>query len=122
MRKLKNNKKGTVALYITFIIVATIVIMITALVAPMGADISSAFYIAGQDILSRTNDTVNDIGNATIRAQVQDTLTNAQNAQQNNIEVSANLYQYSWIFLLVLSALVIFLFSRRLVEYGGGFV
>lgn len=119
---MRKNKKATVSLYITFIIVATIIVIITALVAPMGADITSKFYIAGQDILGRTNTTIQSIHNDTVRAHIQNTLTAGMNAQQNNIEVSTNLYQYSWIFLLVLTALIVFLYSRRIVEYGGGFV
>lgn len=113
------NKKGTVALYLTFVIMAIIIIVMTAVVAPIGAEINAQFYMAGDDIIGRTNNTIANIHNDTIRTSIQSAIAGAQQATQNNIEVSTNLFQYSWIFLILLTALIVFLFSRRIVEYGG---
>ena len=58
----------------------------------------------------------------TIKSQISSSLTGAMSVQQENIDIMSALYKYSWIFALVLSAIVMFLLSRRAVEYGyGGF-
>lgn len=117
------NKKAVVSMYIVFIIVAMVIILITAVFAPMGVLFNTEMYAAGEDILLRANESIQNINDAEVRAAVQDNVDNAFLAQENNIEVNANLFQYGWILILGLVALVIFLFTRRMVEMGaGGFV
>lgn len=118
-KKRSMNKKGVVTFYLVFIIIAIIVIVLTAFVAPLGAEISTRFYVAGGNILNRANATIANISDVAIRTQIQDTFISAQAAQQNNIEVGAALFQYSWIIVLILVATVIFLLARRTVEYNG---
>lgn len=126
LRKPEWNKKGQVAIYFTFLIVALIIILITAVLAPMGVLINTRLYAAGEDIMLRANESIADINNTTVREAVQANIENALDAQENNIEVNANLFQYSWIFILVLVAVVVFLYTRVIVEFRtggmGGFV
>lgn len=122
MAKLKENKRGVITLYITFIIVAIIIITLAAVFAPMGVLFNTEMVTAGEDILLRANDTIAEIGNTSIRAAIYDTTNSALAAAETNISVNNNLFEYSWLLIIGISALIIFIFSRQIVEYGGGLV
>ena len=126
MKKPKNNKKGTIGLYITFFILAVLVITIGAVLAPMGVLFNTEMLLAGEDIMMMANDSISSINNETIRNSIQSILSSGMSNVQNNIEVNSDLFQYSWLFVLLITGLVIFIASRRLIETqskgGGGFV
>ena len=112
------GKNGQVTFYIIFIFMAFILITIGALVGPVGAAFSTEMYLAGETILLNTEDDINSIQDPVIRASVQEVLTDAKNSAANNIEVSLNLFQYSWIFILLMTLIVIFVLTRMSVETG----
>jgi hypothetical protein len=118
------NKKGQIALYLSFIIAAIFIVLITAVFAPMGTLINTKFYEAGEDILLRANESVGQINNQTVRDAYSDMISSATSATTTNIEVTTDLFQYAWILVVALTAIVAFLFTRRMIEYGsdGGFV
>lgn len=117
------NKKGQAVLYVYFIITAIIIITIAAVLAPMGVRFNAAMYAAGEDILEDSKADIDSISDNSIRAQVNDTIYAALNAGANNIEVNAQIFQYSWVIVLILTVVVVFLNARRLVEVGaGGFI
>ena len=118
------GKKANVTLYIVFIIFAILIVVIAGVFAPMGVLFNSEMYQAGEDILRRANDSIQGIGDSTVRARVTATLDSAFIASENNIDVNAGIFQYSWIFIIVLTALVIFIYTRSLSErrIGGGLV
>jgi hypothetical protein len=118
MKKLK--KRGSVTLYLVFLIIAIIIVMISAVAAPMGVLFNTRMYQAGEDIMLQANESINDIDNATVRARLHGVVGNGLSNVENNIEVNNALFQYGWVLLIGLSALVVFLFTRRIVEYGGG--
>lgn len=119
-------RKGQVTIYLAFIISAVMIIMITAVFAPMGVLFGTEMFTAGEGILIRANDSIQNIQDATIRQQIEDANNAAISAGQQNIEVSTDLFQYAWVFLIVLTGLVAFLFTRQITEFqlrsGGGFV
>jgi hypothetical protein len=115
-----NNKKGNITLYVVFIFLGIIIITIGALVGPIGVKFNTEMISAGERILNSTN--YNDIQDPAIRASVQDVVTSAQNSAVTNIQVSGGLFQYSWLILLIILLLIIFLYSRQLVEVGGGLI
>lgn len=114
------NKKGSIAIYMAFIITAVIIVVITAVFAPMGVLFNTKMYAAGEDIMLRANQSIEEINDATVKAAVRSNINNAFAAQENNIAINANLFQYSWVFIIGLSALVVFLYTRRLAEIQGG--
>lgn len=121
--KLKHlGKRGTVMLYITFMILALILVVIAAVFAPMGVLFNTKMYAAGEDIMLKANASVADINDAAVRDSVYNVIDQGLAAQQNNIDVNAAIFKYGWVFLVVITGLVIFIFARRLVEYGGGLV
>lgn len=114
------NKKGQVTLFIVYIIAAVMIVLIAAVFAPMGVLFNSEMYLAGEQILLDANESIQSINDASVKTAVQGSLDSAIDSGQNNIQVNANIFQYSWIFILILTALVVFLYTRRLVEYGYG--
>ena len=124
MFKKKNNKKAQVSIYVVFIFTAIIIIVITAVLAPMGVLFNSEMYVAGEDLMLKGNETIAQIQDTDVRNAILGSINKAFLAQQNNIEINADLFRYSWIFILGLTALVVFLFTRRLIETsgGGGFI
>lgn len=118
------GKRGTVALYLTFIVSAITIIVITAVVAPLGTLFNSKLYVAGEGILLQANESMSQIQDPTVRQAVQNATASALSAGEENIVVTTDLFQYAWIIVIVLVGLITFLFSRRLVEYGygGGFI
>lgn len=121
--KRKENKKAAITLYIAFFVAAVLVIVIAAVLAPMGVLFNSEMYKAGEDILAEANASIQNISDPVVKAQVQASINSAQASAQDNIEVNADIFQYSWIFILVLAAVMVFLATRTITEYQqGGFV
>ena len=115
------NKKAQLTTYIFFIIIIFIVIIITAVIAPFGALFSSEMYHAGEDILLQANQSISSISNATVKAEIQATLSTGMDNTQDNISISTNLYKYAWIIILFIFAFIMFIKTRQDVQgqYGG---
>ena len=108
MFKKKNNKKAQVSIYVVFIFTAIIIIVITAVLAPMGVLFNAEMYVAGEDLMLKGNETIAQIQDTDVRNAILGSINKAFLAQQNNIEINADLFRYSWIFILGLTALVVF--------------
>lgn len=116
----KKNKKGTITLFIVFLITGVILITITAFVAPMMIKFNTKLYQEGEDIIRSSNSSIQAIQDDTARTRIEGITNGGLAASLFNIEANNMLFQYGWIFVLALTGLVIFLYTRRLVEYGGG--
>jgi len=120
------NKRGTLTLYVMYFITVITIITIAAFLAPMGVRFNSEMYAAGESIMLDANETISQISDATVRGQIQDTISNAMGASQDNIDINANIFRYSWIPIVGLTALIVFMAARSLTETnrpgGGGFV
>lgn len=114
------KKKGNITLYLVFMFAAIILVVIAAVIAPLGVLINTKFYAAGEDIMLRANSSVSKIQNATVRDKLNGIYGNSLGSIDNNIEVNNSLFQYSWIVVLILGGLIVFLFTRAMVEYGQG--
>lgn len=114
------KKKGQVSFYFSFIIVALIVIVISAVLAPMGVLFNTRMYEAGEDILLQANASLSGINDPTVRAAIGNVTTEALDATVTNITVNSDIFQYGWILVIALAGIVIFIFTRRTIEYGGG--
>jgi len=116
---MKINKRGSVSLYLTFLITAIIIITITAALAPMGVRFNTEIYAAAEGIMLDSNSTISQISDSDVKAEIQSAIEHGLSASQDNIEVNAGIFQYSWVFMLILSFLVVFLYTRRLTEVQG---
>jgi hypothetical protein len=80
-------------------------------------------FKAGESILAQTEDSIAGIQDPEVKAAVTDIVSEAKANTINNIEVNAALFQYGWVLVIVLTGLIVFLYTRRLVEVGaGGFI
>jgi hypothetical protein len=85
----------------------------------MGAVITSKLYVKGEEMLIEANETISLIHNDTVRTQIQSTLAQGTANTQSNIELYTAMFQYGWIIAAIITALVLFLYTRIRVEYGG---
>lgn len=117
------NKKGQVGFYLVFIFVAVIIVMIGAVSSTFGSTLATNFYEAGEALLIDTQqNVVTEIDDPAVRAQLNATFTSATAAATTNITVANSLFQYSWIFLLVLVGVVLYLIARSTVAFQKGVV
>lgn len=117
------SKKGQVTLYIYFFITASIIIVLAALLAPIGVLFNTKMFQAGEVIIGDSLDEIDGIQDLTVKASVNATVASAKAAATNNITVNSAMFQYAWVVVLVLTAIIVFLYSRRLIEVGaGGFI
>lgn len=112
------RKKAQISIYFVFLIISIIVVAVTAVFAPLGAQFSQQMYTAGEGIINRSQASLNQISDANVKNQINAIYVGAQANTVDNIEVTTGLYKYSWIIVIILAGTVLFLFTRRLVEYG----
>lgn len=120
--RLFKNKRGVVMLYISFIITAIMVVLIASVFAPMGVLFNEKMYEAGDMIMAQSQSSIDNINDVGIRNEINATIQSARDATQNNIEVNSDIFKYSWIFVLVVGMLVVFIYSRRLTEVNSGYI
>lgn len=122
--KMFKNKKGSVMIYLVFMLTALFVVLLAGVFAPMGVQLNSVIYAEAESIMLDANTTVQNISNTDVRNQLEDMFESSMNAQQNNIEVNNAIFQYGWIIAIILTGLVLFLITRSLVEFrqGGGLI
>jgi len=117
------GKKGQMILYINFIVTAIVIILIAAVLIPVGIQFNTAAYAAGESMILKANSSIGAIQNESARSRIQSTLQSGLSHVEENISMNIDLFKYSWIGVLAISALVLFMYGRRLVETGyGGFV
>lgn len=115
-------RKGQATLYIVFMMSAVVILLIAAVFAPLGVLLNTRLYAAGEGMMLDAQSEIGAIQDETVRNQINASITAGLLAGQNNIDVNAGLFQYGWVLVLVLSALIAFIYTRRTVEFGGGFV
>ena len=117
------HKKGQVTLFLTFIVLAIFIVVLGALLAPMGVLFNAKMYEAGEEIMLDANVSIQNIADTDVRDSITAVISTGLEQTENNIDVNTSIFQYSWVILLLVTGLVVFLQSRRMVEYGqGGFI
>lgn len=119
MRKIF-KKKGNVTLFIVFLFLATIMILLAAVIVPILIRQSTTFYVIGQGIINDSMQDINNITNVAIRTQINQSLTAAQQSTADNIDILSYIFRYSWVLILIVLGIVGFIATRRQVETGGG--
>lgn len=124
---MKKNKRAQVTIYISSLILAIIILVLTAVIAPAGVLFTAKSVEAGEKIMLQANESISQIQNATIRDKWHGIVGSAYEAADTNIEINSYLFQYSWVIMIALVGIVAFLYTRQLVEFqsrggGGGIV
>lgn len=118
-----NSRKAQVGLFFTWLIIVIIFSVMAAIIAPMGVVFNTEILAASENIYLQANDSLQQIQDPTIKAAVQSNIDKSFDAGQYNIQVTNNLYVYMWLIILIITAIILYVFSRQTVEYAsGGFV
>jgi hypothetical protein len=120
----KMNKKGVIVIYVFYVIMAFTILALTAVIAPAGALFTSELIAAGEGILIDANESISGIQNDTIRNRLIASNNAALEAGAQNVEITTSMFQYGWVIMIILVGIMLFLFTRQLIEVqgGGGFV
>ena len=122
---MKFYKKGQVMLYIYFIFVAIVITAIAAVIVPMGVVFNQNIYTAGNSLLTSVYPQVSQIQDTEVKSQLNQSFVNAMAATADNISIGTSIFQYSWLIVILLTGLIVFIYTRQLVEVNktqGGFV
>lgn len=103
------NKKGVIGLFIVFVLFSVILIFLFGFAIPILIDFNSNIYNSAEDILDSVNTT-------DMPQETQDAITSAKNSIPTQIDVLSFFFEYSWFIVLLVVILVIFLYTRTLVE------
>jgi len=114
----KLNKRGQMYIYILFIFFLSVLLIFSAVVAPLGATITASFYSAGADIWNDQSEKLDQINDPQIKQFLNKTYDEASSAVEDNITITSGLYKYGWIIILVLVFLFFLIISRSLIERG----
>lgn len=115
--------KGQISLYVLFFIVAFLLITIAAVLIPMGIEFTTQSYAASELILTQANSSLSNIQDASIKAEMMGAIGTAKDTASDHVSILSDMFQYSWVFVLILVVVILFLYGRRLVETGQqGFV
>jgi uncharacterized membrane protein len=118
MKRLLKNERGSVAYWLIFIILAIILMALFAVTIPMLQTIDAQFYAAAQPLLDKQQIVINGITDANVQASMQANLDAQRVSIPHQIEVLGMFFQYGWIIIIVIIAVVLFLLARRNVEAG----
>jgi len=117
------GKKGQIGLMVVFAVVAIIIVFMAAFLAPMLATFNAKIYEEGEQLLLKEQDTINNIQNIEARTTLNNSVNNALDATAQNIEINNAVFQYGWVFVVFLTALIIFIYARTItIQTGGGAV
>jgi hypothetical protein len=116
----KNSKKGFIGVYIIFMVFSLLILIIAAVLVPLSIRMNTEFTAAGARIINSSIDKIDAIDDANIRTELRGAMTDAISASAQNIEIQAAIFQYSWIIIVVIMGLFLFLYTRQLVEYQQG--
>jgi predicted PurR-regulated permease PerM len=110
------QRKGVVGYFLVFVMLSVVLLFLFGAATPMLIDISGRFFQAGDSILAMNTDWINNIQNATLKAEIQNTLNSAQEASADNINILGFFYQYAWLVIIIVTLFVIFMATRLTVE------
>ncbi len=115
-------RRGQISIYLVMTIIGIGIVIAAATLLPLVINLTSEAYVIGEDIMLDSNDTISNIQDSTVRTSLQSGIDTALEATADNIENTTTMWQYSWIIIIGLTFLIIFINYRRIVEIGGGFV
>lgn len=107
-------KRGVIGIFLVFVFMACLIVFLFGVATPVLMNWNVEMYSAGERILENAH--IDEIQNETVRAAVQGSFDSALDATEENIEILSYFYQYSWLIIMIVLLLVVFLRSRSLVE------
>lgn len=114
------NNKGSVLLYILVFVIGAFLLVLVAVIAPLGVKLNSELYLASENIKDDLAPSFSS--SPELESQINNFTSATLEAQSFNIEAQTDIFQYGWIIVLVLTGFIVFLLTRTMVErqVGGG--
>ena len=114
------NTKGSLSLYFAFILFFLFVIFLGAILAPMISNMTVKMYSSGQMIMNDANYSAAQIQDANMRAQIQGLYQGVKDSTVTNVDILSKVSQYAWVLVVLGGGLIIFILTRKSVEYERG--
>ena len=114
--KLRRDQKGVVSYFLVFVLMASILLFLFAVAIPIMLNMNTAFYNLGEDILDGTQYHIDTIEDEEVKGSINDTIADAKAAVVENQTILSSLFQYGWLFVLLIVSFVVFISARRSVE------
>lgn len=114
------NNKGSIAFFIVFAFLAFITLTIFVFMLPILIDFNTRAYATAENLLVDANTTAQDIQNPTVKASFESVITSSTNSIPTQVEILGFFFQYSWIIVLVVITLALYMYTRQSVEAEGG--
>lgn len=111
---LTETRKGNIGLFLIFVVFAFVMIVLFGLIIPFLININAGIFDGAQIILSEIN--TDNIENEVIRAELNQTLTDATASIPTQINILSMFFKYGWLIIIVLILLMLFMLSRQSVE------
>jgi predicted PurR-regulated permease PerM len=115
-RSLIRDNHASLAFAIAFFFLAAILIFFFAVGIPMLININVEFYAAGEDVLDSSLNVIDTIQDSSVKSQLQSSVQAAKDATTDNVDILSFFFQYGWIFLIVIVAMVMFMKARQSIE------
>lgn len=116
MRILRVWRRGQVATAMLFIVVFLFLLVFFMMAAPLASRFSAEVTATGVELLKDTNNVAAEISDENISATITGIASEAVTAMETNTVIGLTLSQYSWVMLVAIVALVMYLRSRVIVE------
>jgi len=114
------NQKGNLAFAFFFIILFILMTFIFVFFAPMAQRFTVESYAIGESLIEDSNDTVQLINDTTTKNQIESILDDQKANYVFQIDLLGSLNMYSAIIIVVISAIVLVLLTRSLVQRQSG--
>ena len=110
----KYFKPAVISYIFLFFFLITILVLFFGLMIPISINLNTAILNAGQMVMNQAD--IQGIQDASVRAEVNNSIVTARSSLVEQISIMAFLVQYGWIIILALVTLILFIASRRDVE------
>ena len=116
------KKKGMVTIYMSMFLMAVLITVVATAIVPAGIKFNAMMYAKGEEMIIDANETIQSIGNDEVRSTLTNQMNLAQDPTAENIGVMAAFYRYSWLLIVGVGVLIVFMWSRRNLEFTQGFI
>ncbi len=112
----KLGGRGSVSLFMAFVSLSIFLLFLFALLLPFTQLINISFMAQGQSLIADAEQSFSTIEDAGIKAQLQDVVQASQESFATSFDVVGFFFSFGWIILILVVVLVLFMWSRQLVE------
>lgn len=116
------NSKGSITYFVMFIVIAISLIFMAAVVIPFSQKFNVKIYEQAEKMYDDNIGDLDKINDANVRERLTNSMTAARDTIPTQILALDALFTYSWILIMILTVLVLFVLIRRDVERDVGAV